>query len=135
MANFLKDLERIAKDRLAGQYEVLEYYYGVLIDVFEIDRNEHTAVYGKFAGRGESSKVATIIGILSTDNFFASDSFYSGGFEEMYLYTASEVSLVGRIIKTHTEDGKQRNFRVERAEAIGITTDVFRKYKISNLAD
>ena len=60
---------------------------------------------------------------------------FTGGFELGFLYTRTDNVKTGDTLKVVSEDGKQRRFKVESKEDIGITSTVFEKWKLSNLGD
>jgi len=131
---FYREVEKILQESLGDKIGYLEKYYGVEIDIYKTERDVYTNVYGKHAGTS-IEKVETIIGILVSDDFFNTGITSSGGFEEGYLYTSHQNNLVGMTLKINRIDGKSRNYKVESIESIGMVTDIFKRYKITNLPD
>jgi hypothetical protein len=134
MAGFFKEGERILKKISANGVQVLEYYYGLDLELYRVRENVHNDVYGVHAG-GKSDYIETFIGVLVSDDFFASDNAYSGNFEEGFLYTTSQSPLVDDIISVISTDNKSRRFKIIAKESIGTQTDVITRFKLSNLGD
>ena len=131
---FFKNMESILKDQSARNLKHLEYYYAIELDLFRAVKDIHTDVYGVNAG-AKTTKVATIRGILISDDFFPSSGSYAGNFEEGFLYTSSKEPKVADIISVKSSDGKNRRFKLATFETIGTQDSVFSRYKIINLAD
>ena len=132
--SFYTNVEQILKDNLNSKLEYLETYYGISVEVYRTERDVHTNVYGKHAGES-IEKVTDITCIIVADDFFTTGMVGSGNFEDGFLYTSYKENLVGMTIKILSKDGKKRSYKVESTEAIGLTTDIFERYKIVNLPD
>lgn len=132
--SFYSNVENILENTLIDKISYLEKYYGIEIDIYKTERDVYTKVYGKNAGTS-IEYVDTITGVIVSDDFFTTGLVASGSFEEGFLYTSYKDNLVGMTIKIKRQDGKTRNYKVESKESIGMTTDVFSRYKIASLVD
>jgi hypothetical protein len=133
---FYNDMEKVIRNNGERGLEQLEHYYGVLLEVFRANpqNDVYARVHGKNRGR-QGNMIAKVIGILVGDDFFPSDDEFSGGFELGFLYTRSGKIKVGDVLRIAPEDGKERKYKVESKEDIGLTDSVFEKYKLSNIGD
>jgi hypothetical protein len=134
---FLKDMERVIQNNGERGLEHLEFYYGVDLAIIRSVAGRadiYSKVHGKNRGK-EGVVVDKIVGILASDDFFAADDAYTGGFELGFLYTRSDKVIVGDTLQIDSSDGKIRRFKVESKEDIGFTQTIFKKWKLSNLGD
>ena len=131
--SFYSNVEKILESSLIDKMSYLEKYYGLDIEVHRTEKDVYTRVYGENAGT-HTEYVTTITGVIVSDDFFTSGIVSSGSFEEGYLYTSYTGDLVGTTIKINRQDGKTRNYKVDSKESIGMSTDVFNRYKINSLA-
>ncbi len=134
MSTFYTEIERIQKEHMGERLRYLEKYYGLYLDVYTPERDTYSEVYGKDANSTLKYEDC-FIGILVSDDIFTTGPASAGSFDEGFLYTSSEMALVGKIIAVQTESKKSRRYRVEEKEALGMTDDVFVRYKLSSLAD
>ena len=132
--SFYQNVEDILQDNMIEKIKYLEKYYGIDIEVYKTERDVYTKVYGKNSGTS-IEYIDTITGVIVSDDFFTTGLVSSGSFEEGFLYTSYKDNLVGMTIKINRQDGKTRNYKVESKESIGMTTNVFNRYKINSLAD
>lgn len=132
--SFYSNVENILEKTLVDKIAYLEQYYGISIDIYKTDRDVYTNVYGKNAGTS-IEYIDTIKGVIVSDDFFTTGIVSSGSFDEGFLYTSYKDNIVGMTIKINRQDGKIRNYKVESKESIGMTTNVFNRYKINSLAD
>lgn len=127
-------MEDILKNFSSRNLGVLEYYYGITLELFRSVKDTHTDVYGRAAGN-KTTKMKEFKGILISDDFFTSGGAYAGNFEEGFLYTREQGIFVADIIRVLSSDGKQRRFKIIEKETIGTQDSVFERWKISNLGD
>lgn len=132
--SFYQNVEDILQDNMIEKIKYLEKYYGIDIEVYKTERDVYTKVYGKNSGTSLEF-VDNITGVIVSDDFFTTGLVSSGSFEEGFLYTSYEPNLVGMTLKIARKDGKIRNYKVETKESIGMTTEVFSRYKISSLVE
>ena len=134
--NRYNQMEKIISDQGERGLEVMEYYYGLTLEVYRsINKGD---AYGQVHGR-DSGNVATLLktikGVLQGDDFLPSNDSHSGNFETGFLFTRDDDILVGDVIKIDSIDKKSRRFRIVERQQIGFTTEVFTKWKLSALGE
>lgn len=130
---FFKNMEKIIKELSQDHLRVLEHYNGMDLELHRQSKNNHTTAYGRY-GDSRYDHIADFVGVLISDDFFASDNASSGNFDEGFLYTSSELPDVGDMIVIKSDDNKTRKFKITMRESIGTQTDVLTRYKLSNMA-
>lgn len=132
---FFANAEKAIKENGERGLIALEFYAGINTSIYrQIKTGPHSRVHGPNHGR-EGSFLKEIVCIFESDDFFDSDAQYSGGFELGFAYSRSQDIVVGDTLKIESEDGKTRRYKVESLETIGLTTEIWKKWKISNLGD
>lgn len=134
MTKFLSNIEQnIARTYGDIAIKRLEELYGRELRLYRQNKADvYSRVYGKHSG-AISDDFVTIIGIVTGDDFFPSDSAYSGSFEEGWLYTSTpDKVLIGDTLEFLALDGKARRYEVTSKENIGQTKEVFTKYRLSS---
>ncbi len=109
----------VSPSSLSGEYD----HYGV--DYGDVDDKDDSL-----------ELVDTIAGIITGDNFTPTDPFSNaifGGSSEIALYTKSTIVLSGDIIKVVRT--KSRRYKVDVEESLGITKEVFKRWRLLTLGD
>jgi hypothetical protein len=127
-------MENIIKNLSKEHLKVLEYYYGIDIELYRPQKDIMTDVYGQFAGNNYDL-LKNFTGIVVSDDFFPSDGVYAGNFEQGFLYTSETDINVADILKLVSSDGKIRRYKIESLDTIGTQDTLFTRYVISNLAN
>jgi hypothetical protein len=134
MSSFFSEMERIIATNSDNALEVALHYYGQNLQLFRAklaSDNPYGKVHGKEAG-GKYECIKKFIGILQSDDFSPTDGYYSGNFSEGFLYTKEKGIRAGDVVELITS-GEPRKFRVETPESIGYSTNLFVKFKLSNM--
>lgn len=137
MSGFFNQAEKIIKANGERGLEQLEFYASVKTEIYR-DVNHSSSPYGRVHGHNQGKDgqhVDTFFGVYASDDFFASNDGFTGGFELGFMYTRSKKVKVGDTLKLKRDDGKIFRYKVESIEDIGFTTSVFSKWKISNIGD
>jgi len=125
-------MERIIKANGANGLEHALFYYGLDLELYRpIKRSVYSTVHGRDSG-DPIQLVKTMRGIIQSDDFFPSTGSFSGNYNSAFLYTNDDGVLVGDEIKILAEDDKRRHYKITEIETLGLTTEVFKKYKLSN---
>jgi hypothetical protein len=135
-ANRYDEMERIIQDQGERGLEVMEYYYGMDLEILRPNRKGD--VYGQVHGSdsgGPTNLFKVIRGVLQGDDFLPSNNSHSGNFETGFLFTKDKDILVGDVINIRSRDDKQRRFKVVERQQIGFTTEIFTKWKLSSIGD
>lgn len=133
--SFYQQMEQIIKENGTRGIEHLEFYYGLDLEIHRPTKSDvYNRVHGGNAG-GPTNLVKTFTGILHGDDFFPSNDTHSGGFVSGFLYTSESDILVGDTIKIVPVDNKIRRFKIVSKENIGLTTEVFTKWKLSAIGN
>jgi hypothetical protein len=131
--SFYKEMEKIIKNNGAdGLCHLLEYY-GMELD---LQRQTKDSVYSRVHGRdaGQPEKfVKKFVGVLQGDDFFESGNSLSPSFQAGFLYADECDILVGDVILIVSDDTRRRRYKITAQETIGLTTTVFKKWKLSSL--
>ena len=133
MHSFLKDGERILKERHITYLRNLEKRYAVELTVTRQKQDTHSSVYGVESGRKSSQDSFTIHGIITADEFTPISGALSSRLTEAFLYTTSDQIRTGDQLQLEGDDDAVRSFKVTDKESIGSTISVFVRYKISAL--
>lgn len=133
MNYFMKDIEK----NIAGNSErallIAMHYYKLPMELSRPQKGDvYASVHGKNAGGSFQVVKEVFWGITQSDDFSSSDGYNSGNFEEGFLFTTEKEIKVGDRIKIDLGGGI-RYFKVETMEDIGFTTDMFVKWKLSNM--
>lgn len=132
---FLNNVEKVIKEQGEAGLDHLLYYYGIELEVFrDIKEDEYSRVHRHRSGVA-TEKFKDIVGMLQGDDYFEADDASSGNFEAGFLYSRDADILVGDTLKIKSEDKKSRRYKIESKISIGLTTEVFTKWKIINLGD
>ena len=126
-------MERIIEKHGADGLDHLEHYYGMKLDLF---RQTKVGVYNKVHGRdsGQPEKhVKEFVGILQGDDFFESNSTQTPAFQAGFLYTREKDVKVGDKITIQSKEERKRSYKIVAVDSIGMTREVFRRYKLSAL--
>ena len=96
----------------------------------------HRTVYGNEAGEEAFSEKCRVDGIVTSDDFYPTDAYSAGSFQEGWLYVrATDDVNVGDRIEISRQDGRTRRFKVEKSFGIGVSTSVFKRFRIAALGD
>ena len=130
----LSKIEEILQKNGTIYTKVLEDQIGVEINVYHAVDTTHSKVYG--TDGGEQHELShTIQGIVVGDDFFPSSGQASGTFQEGWLYTTSKEVKAGDLISVKTEDDRARRYKVSGPFSIGMTIDIYNKFKLAALGD
>ena len=133
MHSFLKDGERILKERHLMYLRNLEKRYAVELTIKRQLQDTHTTVYGVQAGRKDHSEDITIRGIITADEFTPVTGALSSTLDQAFLYTTSELVKTADQIHIESDDSRTRIFKVVDKESMGSTIEVFFRYRLSAL--
>lgn len=134
--NFYKNMESAIKQNGERGLIQLEHYYGVELSIYreiQSSTNVYGRVHGKNSGK-EGEFVENFIGVVIGDDFFPSSNL-SGSFVAGFLYTRHGNIKTGDTIKINSDDGKIRRYKIESKDNIGLTTEIFTRWKISSIGD
>lgn len=130
---FFNEMERIIEDHGAEGLQHLEHYYGIKLDLLRQTKiGPYAKVHGRDAGQPEKV-VKEFIGILQGDDFFESNTTQTPAFQAGFLYTNENDILVGDVIRIQSKDERSRCYKIVAVDSIGLTREVFRRYKLSAL--
>lgn len=135
MAGFYAEMERIIKANGDRGLDMVLHYYGIDLEVW---RDRKTDVYSKVHSTnsgGAQEKVKCIVGCLVSDDFFPSTDASGPNFIEGFLYCKDTDIMAGDEIRVISDDNKRRAWKVTLPEVIGQTTNVFKHYKLSSIAN
>jgi hypothetical protein len=130
--SFQAEIERIASESMVDRLRYLETYHGIYLDIYTLERDVHSDVYGKSANSTYKYE-DSFTGILISSDIWSTGPDAAGSFDEGFLYTSSDIQLVGKVIQVQREDNKAKKYRVEEKETLGTTTVIFTRYKLSSL--
>lgn len=125
--------EEILKNSCTGRIKVLLDEWGQDIVIYKQTEDVYTDVYGYTAKADISLAGSTveIIGIFVSDDFFSQDSLSAGGFQNGFLYTYSDQVEIGDVVALKRDDNKNKFYKVEQQQVIGMTQAVTYRYSIS----
>jgi len=124
-------MEKIIKNNAGDGLDHLIEYYGMKLELYRQVKNDvYSRVHGRNAGQPEKL-VTTFKGVLQGDDFFESNTTHSPAFQAGFLYTDESEILVGDVILIVSDDSRKRRYKITAMETIGLTTTVFRKWKLS----
>lgn len=129
---FFANMEKIIKDQGDQGLEQLMFYAGVDLKLFRQDGDQYSHAFGKHSGN-RSDLIRMFVGALVSDDFFPADGAAAGNFEEGFLFTKDQGIMVSDVIEVDSADGKVRRYKVDSKESIGTQTEIFTKWKITNL--
>ncbi len=97
--------------------------------------DEYTKAYGVEGNITEElTPVATVPILFVGDDLTVYDDFSIGRLEEGYILDPSDTIKIGDTIQMVRGDSRNRSFRVKEPEALGSTTDVYKRFKIVPVA-
>lgn len=136
MTVFMQDVENIIKSQGEKGLVTLMHYGGLPLGLYRSSNrgDEYSDAYGGSSG-SSVEHVSDFIGVLVGDDFIQKSDHYAGNFEEGFLYTRDVNILPDDVVQIKVANNRIRKFKVESCETIGITTDVFTMWKLSNLGD
>lgn len=136
MTSFYKNMEQSIRDNGDRGLELVEHYYGLDIELYRVlpKGDVFGQVHGSNDGK-DGSFYKNMIGVITSDGFFAASADFSGNFDEGFLYTREMDLKPGDVLRIDSEDGKIRRYRIESKDNIGLTLEIFTAWKISNLGD
>ena len=135
MSSFYSEMERIIKANGDRGLDVLLYYYGLELENYRPQKLDvYNTVHGPDAG-GKADKIKDFVGIIQGDDFFPSTGTSSANFTSAFLYCKESDVIVGDEIRIKSEDDKRRHYKIIRKESVGLTTEVFTKFVLSNIMD
>jgi hypothetical protein len=135
---FFENMEKVIQKHGEMGLEQVEFYYGVDLEIYREGADRKKSVYGRVHGKNAGADPeyhSSFVGVLVSDDFFTADDQFTGGFELGFCYTRSKEIKVGDTLRVCVQDGKERRFKVESKEDIGISNTVFEKWKLSNIGD
>ena len=142
-ATLLSDIEDHKGDHTPAYLRTIERRYGIAIKIFKPRKNVHSKVYGSSSGE-KYEYSDEIQGLVTGDDFFPSDMRSSGSFQEGFLYTSyhDKIDPLDQISfkavgekRDNSNEGRSRQYKVVDKEAIGQTTEVMYRFRISALGD
>ena len=122
----------LARQQRRAMRHLLNRGQGQTVHVYELATGTHQQAYG--AASGSTTSVYRVIrGIGTSDDFFPSDSFRSGSFQEGWLWTDDPTLIAqGQEVQFLDDDGnKSRRYIVQRTESLGWTTEIFTRYHLA----
>lgn len=128
---FYNEMEKIIKNNGDDGLSHLLHYYGMKLDLERQIKNDvYSRVHGSDAGQ-PTKKIKSFVGVLQGDDFFESSNSLHPSFQAGFLYTRENEILVGDVILIVSNDNLNRKYKIVAREAIGLTTTVFTKWKLS----
>lgn len=102
----------------------------------KFEANDQSDVYGTYSGTKTSDDAATYIKILMNGGMWRSISSYESGWldDQGTVYSNYPVENNDIITIVRTDSTKAR-FKVTDTESIGHTTNIIKRFKLSNLGD
>lgn len=122
-------IELAKKNQSKVQLEHLLKTMGVEVNLYLPSKDVHSRVYGNDSNSVDDTPVP-ITALVTGDDFFPSSGSASGSFVEGWLYTFSDKVVVGAELEIESQDGRSRRYTIEHREAIGMTTDLFSRWKL-----
>ena len=134
----LRDIEAVLEQNAKNWLMAMELhgYQSHQVSIYRVVKDVHTDVYGREAGEEGKNKVAEIDCLLVGDDFFPSDSYAAGTFQEGWMYTTSDKVQVGdRVELLRPASDATRRYQVVALHRMGTSRAVFKKYKLSAIGD
>lgn len=132
---FYSEMERIIKEQGEKGLDLLEHYAGIELELYRDSTDDvYSRVHGHVSG-SEGELIKEFIGVLQSDDFAPSNDAYSGNFEVGFLYTKDKDVKIGDVIKIKSVDKKNRRFKIVEIDTVGLTLEIFKSFKLSNLGD
>jgi len=133
--SFYSEMEKIIDKHGEDGLIHLEHYYGIDLELYrQVKNSAYSTVHGRDAGQ-PASHLKNFIGILQSDDFFPANSTQAPAFEAGFLHTRELEILVGDVIKIVSNDDRNRRYRIIEIDSIGLTQQVYKRYKLSALGD
>lgn len=133
--SFFNEMETIIKKHGEDGLQHLLHYYGMELELHrQVKNSTYSRVHGRDAGQ-PTKLLKSFKGVLESDDFFESNSTLTPAFLAGFLYTDSEDILIGDVIKIVSDHDRHKRYKVITNETIGLTTEVFKKYKLSALSN
>tara|TARA_Y100000310_G_scaffold190441_1_gene190423 strand:+ start:1254 stop:1676 length:423 start_codon:yes stop_codon:yes gene_type:complete len=136
---FLETIENTYKKIVEAFLPVQIRFLGPNIELFRRTENEYDAVYGPGAGLPTEESVATAStqALITGEAFTAVDESRVGTFEQGFLWIdpANDQLKVGDLINFTRQGTKIRRVMIEQKDAIGMTTVVMYRYRISTVGE
>lgn len=133
--SFYSEMEKVIANQGDAGLDHLEHYYGLML---ELRRPIKSDVYARVHGSNSGSNtevIKTFKGVVEGDDFFPSNGAFSGGFIAGFLYTRDKDVRVGDEIRIEPSDTKMRRYKVVGKESLGLTREIFVKWKLSSIGD
>lgn len=132
---FYNEMEKIIEKQGLDGLIQLEFYYGMELELSrQTKTGPYSSVHGSDAGQ-PGKPVKTFIGILQGDDFFESNTTQTPAFVAGFLYTREDDILVGDTVKIVSKKERSRRYKVTAIDSIGLTREVFKRYKLSAMGD
>ena len=133
--SFYAEMERIIAKQGDAGLDHLEHYYGLKLELRRPEKSGvYTRVHGSQAG-ANTQVIKEFVGVVEGDDFFPASGEFSGGFMAGFLYSREKEVRVGDEVRIVSEDGKIRRYKIVGKESLGLTREIFTKWKLSALGN
>jgi len=132
--NLIHSWEGLSREVIQFQINVSNELLGYTINIQKLEHNDTTEYYGQYAGIGELKRSVRADVLFDQNPFSVADPRVAASDDAGFVWIVGEVN-VGNIITVSRSDGKKRRFNIVSAEALGISEEIVRKFKVSALGD
>lgn len=129
----VQSIENVLKHAIEARIDYLEHLYALPVVIYKVKTNVYSDVYGRAGGEELGNGYPTKLLVVS-DSFTPVDLNSAGTLNEGWVYTNQELN-VGDRIEIKRADNRVRNYKIESMASLGSSTQVFKKYRVSSLAD
>lgn len=133
--SFYSDMERVISEYGDAGLDHLEHYYGLKLSLYRPEKSDvYSRTHGHTAGSPEIL-IKNFVGVVEGDDFFPSTDGFSGSFQAGFLYSRDKEVKVGDIVSINEKDHKVRRYKIVSRLQLGLTREIFTKWKLSSLGD
>jgi len=128
------DAERhIAQLQLRSIKHLIGRGMGQKLRIWSIPEGDHRSVYGSVSGTSSKSYIE-IVGIVTGNDFFASDSLRSSDFKEGWLWTDYQNQLqTGMEVEVINPNSQaSRKYTIVSIDSLGWTQEIFYRYLLAS---
>lgn len=131
MSTFFNNVEQAIKDRNFRYLKHLEFYSGIELRLYRVEKDEYSRVYGRQSGE-MNENYQTFCGVLINNDVIPVSETEGGSMTNAILITSFEEDIAaGSYIDMVRSDGRTKRFAVIQKEAIGTTEVVWTQYNLS----
>lgn len=139
MPNALTVIENAIKKGASVRLAQMVQHLGVDINIYRRTIDDYDEVYGLQAGIPDKSDSSTLIttikALIAGDDFGVEDARTGGILQQGFMYTDYIDFKEDDLVSIKRQDGKIREYKIERKESVGWSTAVVERYRLSALID